>query len=377
MPRENRVAATPETVAAMTAKGFDVTVETGAGEGIFIDDQAYVDAGAKIAPGPRELYGGAQLVLKVKEPRFNDVSGAHEAEMMVPGTGLIAFLHPAAPDNHAMVNMLADGGITSFTLDSIPRMPEAEAMDPLISMSTITGYRAVLLAAEKLPRFVPRVQTAAGTNDPARILVVGAGVAGIQSIITAKHLEAEVLAVDIREEARKQAELLGARVVGFFCDEATAQDKQGHARELIDDLLEQERGQIAELIPEADIVITSVLVPGERAPVIITREMVELMKPGSVIVDVGIDQGGNCEVTSGGEEVVFGKVTVIGLKNIPGHMAEDATRLFSRNVLNFLLHLTGDGREDLRIEDPIATETLVTHRNRVVHHGALKAMGRV
>jgi len=303
------VAALPETVKQYVAMGFKVLVETNAGEGVFVRDADYAAAGAEIAPDAQSLYERADLVLKVKQPIEHN--GRHEAEMIRGGATLICFLHPAAPGNHDMIRTLSRRGVVAYTMDGIPRITRAQTMDALTSMSTVTGYRAVLLAAQRFPRFIPMIGTAIGAIRPAQILVVGAGVVGLQAIATAKRLGAVIKAIDIRPEARREASSLkGTQVVGFEAPDEVVRGEGGYARSLPPEWLEKERQLLAPLVAEADIVILSALVPGEVAPKLITEPMVRSMKPGSVVVDVSVDQGGNCEVTEAGREIVIHAVHV-------------------------------------------------------------------
>jgi NAD(P) transhydrogenase subunit alpha len=372
---EQRVAALPETVARYVEMGFNVLVETTAGAGVFKPDADYVAAGAEIAHDARTLYERADVVLKVKQPI--DHEGRHEANMIRDGATLVCFLHPAAPSNHAMIRTLSQRRITALTMDGIPRITRAQTMDALTSMSTVTGYRAVLLAAGLFPRFVPMIGTAIGTIRPAQILVVGAGVVGLQAIATAKRLGALVKAIDIRNEARREASSLkGTQVVGFDVPDELAHGEGGYARALPPDWLERERHLLASLVGDADIIILSALVPGEVAPILITEQMVRSMKPGSVVVDVSVDQGGNCEVTEAGQELTIHDVHVCGTANIPGSMAVDASWLYAHNVLHFVENLFPQGPGSLNLDDEIVRHSLVTHDGRIVHQGALKAMSK-
>lgn len=372
---EKRVAAIPETVKKLRAKGFDVAVEAGAGAGVFIDDAHYAEAGASIEHNVEQLFAKADVILKVKQPVFNDVVRKHEVDMMPQGATLVTFLHPAAPDSHDMVRKLRDRGITSFTMDGIPRISRAQRMDALTSMSTVTGYRAVLDAAEHLPRFLPMIGTAIGQIKPANVLVVGAGVVGLQAIATAKRLGAVVKAWDIREAARTEAGSLGAKVMGFDVPRELAIAEGGYAKLLPADWLKKEQTAIQDIVAESDIVVLSALVPGSLAPVIVTKEAVERMKPGSVIVDVSIDQGGNCALTQPGKEVEHNHVRVCGLQNIPGRMAMHATWLYAQNMFYYVDNLFKrvPGTPDL--EDEIPRASLVTRDNRIVYQPALDAMG--
>ncbi len=375
LDNELRVAALPETVAAYRELGFDVLVQAGAGAGVLVSDEEYQQAGARLAPDAASLYGAAEVIVKVKQPWRDHASGRDEVEMMRPGALLVSFLHPAAQSNHAMVKQLAARQITALTMDDIPRISRAQPMDALTSMSTVTGYKSVLIAANRYAKFVPMIGTAIGTIKPARFLIVGIGVVGLQAVATAKRLGGTVAAVDIREEARKSATSLGAKVVGFEAPPDLATGQGGYARALPPEWLMKEREALTPLLRETDIAILSALVPGEVAPVLITDEMLREMKPGSVVVDVAIDQGGNCAVTEAGTETVKHGVHLVGIWNIPGYMAVHASWLYARNVLNYIRNLfkNGPGKPDL--EDEIVRHSMVTHQGRVLHAGTLKAMG--
>ena len=373
LANERRVALTPETAAMLTARGIEVVVQAGAGAGILVPDAAYAQVGATVLPTAGAVYDRADVIVKVKQPEFNLAEGRHEAEMMKPGSVLVSFLHPAAPSSHELVRTLARRNVTSFTMDAIPRTSRAQAMDALTSMSTVTGYRSVLLAAMLLPRFVPMLATAIGTVKPARYLVVGAGVVGLQAIATAKRLGAPVDVVDIRPEARENARSLGAKVEGFDVPPDLAKGSGGYARALSAEWLEAEVAHLAPLVAQADVVILSALVPGEVAPILVPKALVEKMKPGSVIVDVAIDQGGNCAATDPGKTVTFNDVTVVGTQNIPGSMPVHASWLYANNVVNYLQNLF-KGRETPDWDDEIVKESCVTREGRIVHEGTLKSM---
>lgn len=376
LEEEKRVAALPETVAKYIGMGFKVIVEASAGRGIFRADDQYTEAGAEIVSDVRKLYATADIVLKVKQPMFNRAVGLHEAQMLREGSVLVTFLHPAAPPNHDMIRMLRDRRITSFTMDGIPRISRAQTMDALTSMSTITGYRSMLIAAGHFPRFIPMIGTAIGTIQPAQVLVVGAGVVGLQAIATAKRLGGVVKAVDIRAEARREAgSLKGTQVVGFEVPDELAHGEGGYARALPGEWLDRERALLRSLVPQVDIIILSALVPGEVAPVLITVDMVACMKPGTVIVDVSIDQGGNCAATVAGRETLVNDVWVCGTANIPGSMAVDASWLYAHNLLHYVENLLPKGPGPLNLEDEIVRHSLVTINGRIVHAGARKAMG--
>ena len=371
---ENRVAATPETVAKYKAMGYTVHVEQGAGAGALISDNAYEEAGAQIEPEAGRLYAVADMVLKVKEPVFNATVGKHEADMIREGATLVTFLHPAAPGNREMVEQLRARRIAAFTMDGIPRISRAQRMDALTSMSTLTGYKSVLMAACSLPVVMPMVGTAIGPLKPARVLVIGAGVVGLQAIATAKRLGAVVSAVDTRGRAREAASSLGATVVGFEVPEALAESSSGYARPLPAEWLQKERDLLLPVIEKADMVILCALIPGEVAPPLITSEMVCAMRRGSVIVDVSIDQGGNCAATVPGMQHSVNGVLIIGTKNIPGSVPVHATWLYAKNMLHFIENLCKSGPGQLNLDDEIVRGALVTLDGKIMHEGTLRAL---
>lgn len=374
LENERRVAALPETVKEYIKKGFDVLVESAAGDGALKTDAEYEKAGAKIVPNAASLYAGADIILKVKQPYFNKVTGKHEVDMMKGGTILVTFIHPAAPSNHEMVRKLRDRKITAFTMDGIPRISRAQRMDALSSMSTVTGYKSVIIAANNLPRIIPMIGTAIGTLQPAKFLVIGLGVVGLQAIATAKRLGGSVKAVDIREEARKNAESLGAKVAGFDVPADLAVGEGGYAKTLPPEFLEKEQKELAPLFQEADVVILSALVPGEVAPVLLTEETIRNMKRGSVVVDVAIDQGGNCAMTEPGKETTKHGIFICGVMNIPGSMPLDASYLYSNNMFHYVANLFKPGANAINLDDDIVRHSLVTRDGKIVHEGVLKAM---
>ena len=375
LEREHRVAALPEEVAAYVQMGFEVLVEAGAGTGSLHSDDEYRSAGARIVGGAEDVFSAADVILKVKQPHFNEALGKHEAEMIPEGTILITFLHPAAPANHDIVRTLRDRGVTSLTMDGIPRISRAQSMDALSSMSTVTGYKSVIMAANALPRFVPMIGTAIGATRPAEFLIIGTGVVGLQAVATARRLGGVVKAVDIRAAAREEAASLGAKVVGFETPDEYAIGEGGYAGALPAEWLAREREALAPLVATADVIIMSALVPGEVAPMLITKEMLEPVKAGSVVVDVAVDQGGNCEVTVPAEEVVMHGVTVMGYVNIPGSVPVHASWLYGKNMLAFVKNLFKNGPDTPDFDDEIVRHTLVTRDHEIVHQGALHAMG--
>ncbi|MCR5572019.1 MAG: NAD(P) transhydrogenase subunit alpha [Bacteroidales bacterium] len=375
MHDEARVAATPETVGRFVKDGFEVLVECHAGDGALYHDEDYVKEGAKMVADPQEIYDRAELILKVKEPLFNEAKGKHEVDMMHKGQYLITFIHPASPVNHKMVKDLTAKGVTAITLDGIPRISRAQNMDALTSMSTCAGYKGILMAANLMTTFVPPMFTAVGQIKPAKVMVIGVGVAGLQALATAKRLGAITYAADIRPMAVENASSLGAKTVDTTVPAELAVAEGGYANRLPADVLIQEQEALKATIQEMDIVFCSALIPGKVAPIIITEEMVKGMKKGSVIVDISIDQGGNCELTpKGGIETRYG-VTLMGVKNIPGLLPTSSTWMFSNNLYNLVSYLVKDGKVVLDRTDEIVRKSLVCIDGELVHQGAREAMG--
>ena len=375
LSEEKRVAATPETVQKYINMGFNVAVESSAGEGVWRSDEEYENSGASIISDTEKLFAQSDVILKVKQPVFNETVGKHEVDMMRNDSTLITFLHPAAPVNHDMIKMLRNKNIIAFTMDGIPRISRAQRMDALSSMSTVTGYKSVLIAANQMPKFVPMIGTAIGTVKPARFLIVGAGVVGLQAIATAKRLGGIVKAMDIREEACKEAESLGAKVVEFDIPQELAVGEGGYAKALQTEWLEIERKVLEPYVEDADIVILSALVPGEVAPKLITEEMVSKMKQGSVIMDISIDQGGNCAVTEPGRFAQKNGIYVCGIQNIPGRMPVHSSWLYANNMYYYVENLFKKGLDTFDLDDDIVKQSLVTYQGKIVFEGAIKAMG--
>lgn len=374
MPGEARVSATPETVKKFIADGAKVLVEKNAGEGSFYHDEDYVEAGAEIVASAKDIFEKSDLILKVKEPQFNNEYNIHEVDLMHKGQHLITFIHPASPSNHDMVRKLASNGVISLTLDGIPRISRAQNMDALTSMSTCAGYKGILLAADQLPKFMPQMFTAVGVVQPAKVLVIGVGVGGLQALATSKRLGAVTYAVDIRPAAMEQAKSLGAKVIDVEVPANLAIAEGGYAKNLPKEWLEKEREKLNEILPEMDVVFCSALVPGKIAPILITEDMVKNMRNGSVIVDISIDQGGNSDITPAGKTEVKHGVTIIGIKNIPGMLPTSSTSMFSQNVYNLVKFLTKDGNIELDRNDEIVSSTLVTYDGEIVHMGTKEAM---
>ncbi len=361
-PGERRVALVPESCKKLVAAGIEVTVETGAGEAAFFPDAAFREAGAGILSGPEPLLGTADLVVKVQAPALNEALGKHEAELMREGAMLLCTLVPSRhPD---VVEKLARQKVTAFATDLIPRITRAQAMDTLSSMANIAGYKAVLIAANHLPRYFPMLMTAAGTVFPAKVFIIGAGVAGLQAIATAHRLGAAVEATDTRPVVKEQVESVGAKFVGVEVSEE-AQDASGYARELSVEFYRKQAELIAERCAAADAVITTALIGGVKAPKLITAEMVRAMKPGSVIVDLAAEAGGNCELTQPGRTVVAHGVTIVGPDNLPAEVPWHGSTLYSRNLTAFVLAFWNGGAFNLDLEDEIIHACLVTHAGEV------------
>lgn len=375
MHDEGRVSAIPETVKKLVADGNKVLVEKGAGLGSFFPDADYAAAGAELVDDVADLYKRSDLILKVKEPLYNEAKKCHEIDMMHKGQYLITFIHPASPVNHEMVKKMAKQGVIGLTLDGVPRISRAQNMDALTSMSTCAGYKGILMAASDLPKFMPQIFCAVGMIKPVNALVIGVGVAGLQALATAKRLGAVTYAMDIRPAALEQATSLGAKPIDPGVPAELAMAPGGYAQRLPDEWLEKERQILAEKIKDMDVVFCSALIPGKLAPVIVTEEMVKSMKPGSVIVDIAIDQGGNCEITPAGTREVKHGVVLEGIKNIPGMLPTSSTWMFAHNIYNLTKFLTKNGKIELDFNDEIVKSILVTWDGEIVHAGAREAMG--
>jgi proton-translocating NAD(P)+ transhydrogenase subunit alpha len=355
-PDERRVALVPDTATRLGAAALEVSVESGAGSAAYIPDEAYQQAGAKIVKSAAALLGEADAVLKVQAP------SAAEVELIKKGAVLISFLQPATQGD--TVRALAKRGVTAFSLELVPRISRAQSMDALSSQASAAGYKAVLMAAGRLGKFFPMMMTAAGTIPPARVLVMGAGVAGLQAIATARRLGAVVSAYDVRPAVKEEVQSLGATFIELALE--TQEGEGGYAKEL----LRKQRELIGEHVAKSDVVITTAAVPGRRAPLLVTGEMVKGMRPGSVIVDLAAETGGNVELTKAGADVEVGGVTIIGTRNVPSTMPLHASQLYARNVANLLLHLVKDGAIVLDFEDEITKGSCVTHDGEIVNERA-------
>jgi NAD(P) transhydrogenase subunit alpha len=376
LPGETRVALIPERVAVLTGAGHEVLVQSGAGEGAYFADQAYQQAGARIVPDAETIYREADVVVKVRAPATAAEAGSDELSLLRAGSVLVALLDPLGSPER--LGRLAERRVTGLSLDAMPRITRAQNMDVLSSMATIAGYRAAIMGALYLGKFFPLLMTAAGTVTPARVLVLGAGVAGLQAIATAKRLGAVIQAFDTRPVVREQVESLGASFLTLQLKVEQAQDAGGYARALEEETSRAERELLAEPVRQADVIITTAAVPGARAPVLITSEMVASMRPGSVIIDLAASTGGNCVLTEPDRRVVAYGVVIEGPTNLPATMPVHASQLFSRNVATFVTHLLAQGLKQaeqggelqINLADEIIRATCVTHAGEIVHAGA-------
>jgi NAD(P) transhydrogenase subunit alpha len=368
-PGERRVALVPESAKKLIQGGYEVAVEAGAGTAAGFTDQAYRDAGATIVQDPAELLRSADLVLKVSAPALSP--DRNEAAWMRPGAIYLGSLMPLR--NLAAVRALAAARVTAFSTDAIPRTTRAQAMDTLSSMASIAGYKGVLLAAVELNRYFPMLTTAAGMVFPAKVFVVGAAVAGLQAIATARRLGANVLATDVRPEVKEQIESVGAKYVGIELKESAAAGG-GYARELSEDDRLRQRQLLAEQCAQSDVVITTALIGGVFAPKLLTAEMVKSMKPGSVIVDLAADGGGNCELSRPGQTILVEGVTIMAPLNLPATMPNHASLLFGRNLTAFLQAFTKDKSFQLDFTDDIQQGALITHDGEVKHARTREAL---
>lgn len=363
MEGEKRVALIPEVVKNLTERKYEVVVQSEAGLKAGFPDDSYRAAGANIASTAAEAIESADVILKVQGPSDQDV--ATNLDTLRANQILIAFLFPSS--NLKTTSNLAQKGVVSFAMELIPRITRAQSMDALSSMSTIAGYKAALAAADALPKFFPMFMTAAGTLPPARVLVIGAGVAGLQAIATCKRLGAIVEAFDVRPAVKEQVESLGAKFVAMNVVSDDAEDASGYAKEVTGDTHVKELELIATRMAKNDVIITTALIPGKPAPVLITREMVGKMARGSVIVDLAAPAGGNCEATVPGQTVIVDGVKILGPLSLLSDMAADASRMYSKNIAEFLFNLSPEGALNLDLEDQIIRNTLVTHEGKVYH----------
>jgi NAD(P) transhydrogenase subunit alpha len=370
-PGERRVGLVPQALPALAKAGIEVVIETGAGLAAGFPDALFEARGARVLGSRREVLEAARVLVRVRPLGAAGAAGA--AEGYRPEHVVIGMLEPlTAP---AGLSALAATGATAFAMELIPRITRAQSMDVLSSAATVTGYKAVLLAANALPQMFPMLMTAGGTLAPARVLVIGAGVAGLQAIATAKRLGAVVQAYDVRPAVKEQVESLGAKFVELPLDAGEAQDKGGYAKAMDESFYRRQRETMAKVVAASEVVIATAAVPGKKAPVLITGEMVDAMPPGAVVVDVAAEQGGNCEVTRAGETVMRGGVTVLGPVNLPATIPNHASQMFGRNIASFLALLVSAGELEIDTDDEIVRETLVTRGGEVVHPRVREALG--
>ena len=373
-PGERRVALIPQTVSALIKAGLEVAIEAGAGEGVNSLDKAYEDHGARVEGNRQKLLTQADVVLMVRGPGSYPDFPAADLDALKEGSILISFTEPLAYPE--IMQELAERKLTVFSMELMPRTTRAQSMDALSSMATIAGYKAVLAAADASPKLFPMFMTAAGTITPSKVFVLGAGVAGLQAIATARRLGAVVEAFDIRPAVKEEVESLGAKFVQLELETQEAQDSGGYAKAQSEDFYRRQQELMAERIKNSDVVITTAAVPGKKSPVLIPEEVVASMRPGSVIVDIAAEKGGNCAVTKPGEKIVHKGVLVIGPLNISAEVPVHASQMYAKNISTFLLHMSKEGKVELDLEDEITKGALVAHGGKVVHQAVVDALGK-
>lgn len=364
-PGERRVALVPMVVPNLNKAGIEVVVQAGAGELAGYPDSQYVEKGARILSDRASVFSTADIILQVLGYGSNDVNGQEDLPLFRRDQVLIGFLRPFGV--RETVAQIAERGVASFSVELMPRTTRAQSMDALSSMASLAGYKAVLVAADTLPRIFPMLTTAAGTITPARVLVIGAGVAGLQAIATARRLGAVVSAYDVRPAAKEQVQSLGGRFVELPIEAKDAQDARGYARAQDESFYQRQRELLGQVVRESDVVITTAVIPGKKAPVLVTADMVQGMAPGSVILDLAAEKGGNCELTRPGQVVVEHGVTLIGAINVASGVPYHASQMYAKNLTAFLLHLVKEGKLQLNLEDEIIRETLVTRGGEIVN----------
>jgi len=369
---ERRVALTPHVLSQLTKAGCEILIETGAGLEAGYTDAEYADRGARLV-SRAEVFESATVVAQVRGYGANPEAGAADLDSMRRDQIVIAAYEPLTAKEE--VQKIAQRGVTLFALELVPRITRAQSMDILSSMATIAGYKAVLLAAAHLPKMFPMMMTAAGTIKPAKVFVVGAGVAGLQAIASARRLGAKVEAYDLRPAVREQVESLGGKFVEMELDTGKSEDAGGYAKAMDEDFYRRQREMMARVVAENDVVITTAAVPGRKAPMLVTKEMVQGMAAGSVIVDLAAERGGNCELTQPGQTVEEGGVSILGPVNLPATVPYHASQLFSKNVATFLLSLIKDGQLNLDMEDEVIRETAVTRGGEICNTRVREALG--
>ncbi len=364
-PGENRVALIPDMIRSLTKAGLEVIIESGAGENAGFSDDLYLAKGAGIVKTRKELYSTADIILQVRGPGANPEKSSADMEIMREGQVIIGYMEPYTEPE--IVSGLAAKGTVSFAMELMPRITRAQSMDSLSSMATIAGYKAVLIAAGTLPKMFPMMMTAAGTVKPARVFIIGAGVAGLQAIASSKRLGAVVQAYDVRPVVKEQVESLGGKFVEMEIDASGSEDKGGYAKVMDEEFYRKQRELMTKVISENDVVITTAAVPGKKAPILITEEMVKGMAPGSVIVDIAAERGGNCELTKPGESINVHGVTILGPLNIPSDIPFHSSQMYSKNITNFLLSMIKEGKPEFNMEDEIVSGTILTKGGKIVN----------
>ncbi|MGC0772279.1 MAG: Re/Si-specific NAD(P)(+) transhydrogenase subunit alpha [Candidatus Acidiferrum sp.] len=364
-PGERRVAMVPAVVPSLTKAGIEVVIETDAGTQAGYLDADYAAKGAKILPTRSEVFAAADIIIQVLCYGSNDKTGKADVPLYRPNQALVGFLRPLGSTES--LQEIASKGVTSFSVELMPRTTRAQSMDALSSMATISGYKAVIVAADTLPRLFPMMTTAAGTITPARVFIIGCGVAGLQAIATARRLGAVVSAYDLRPAVKEQVQSLGGRFVELPIEAKDAQDARGYATAQGEDFYKKQRELLGKVVAESDVVITAAVIPGKTSPILVTKEMVAAMAPGSVIVDLAAERGGNCELTREGEQIVAHGVTIMGSINLASTVPYHASQMYARNVATFLLHLVKDGKLQLNPEDEIVRDTLLTKGGEIVN----------
>jgi len=361
---ENRVATVPDVVPKLIKAGFEVQIEKDAGLNAGFTDEKYKSAGAKIVDNLQELYSSADIVLKVQRPMEHPELKKHELDLMKEGTLLVTFLYPLNYPDAA--KKCAEKGIEAISMDMIPRTTLAQKMDALSSQANLAGYKSVVMCANELGKIFPLMMTAAGTISPAKVVIMGAGVAGLQALGTAKRLGAVVEVSDIRPAVKEEVQSLGGRFIEVETDE-NMQDAGGYAKEASEEFLKKQKELIFKHITEADIVITTALVPGRKAPVLVTEEMVKNMRPGSVVLDMAVEFGGNCEVSEKGKTVKKNGVTIIGEPNLPSLVPYHSSEMYSKNLLSLITHIGKEGKVELNLDDEIVKGSLITYKKEVIN----------
>lgn len=362
-PGERRVALVPQFVPLLVKAGWKVTIQAGAGDAAGFTDDQYKDKGAEIVADRAAVIRAADVLLQVRSLGANLEAGRADLDLLKPGQTVVGMCDPLGQPQ--AVKELADHKLMLFALELIPRITRAQSMDVLSSMATIAGYKAVLQAADHLPKMFPMLMTAAGTLTAAKVLVIGAGVAGLQAIASARRLGAVVQAYDVRPVVKEQIESLGAKFVELNLDTAGAEDQGGYAKQLNEQQQQQQREQLADIVAECDVCITTAAIPGRPSPLLVIEDAVRRMVPGSVIVDLAAERGGNCELTQADQTVVAHGVTILGPTNLPSEVPQHASQMYAKNLVTLMLHLTTDGRLDIDLKDEIIRDTLTTKDGQV------------